>query len=744
MTDRINKLRELFFANAHKAYRVEDLGLSILNEETEKLPFAIRKAKAFALAVEKMPLFLLEGDLLCGGKTVYKLPTYITEDEIKWGNHNFECSGYNNIFDYPFNLGQDERGFGLNNSSIPAYYKIIPMGLPALIADIEALKAAATDSDQIIYYDSVLIAQHAALRIMARYEALCREFLDSCKDEPRCRELQIMADNLAQLQVGAPQTYWQALQLMYCIQFLVWVEGGYLVPLGRLDRILQPFMDHDLQAGILAKDFAFELLEAFFMKLNYEVDRTHGEAIRINSDTGQSVTIGGCDPQTGEPTYNEMTRMILDAKCDMRMTDPKVHLRVNTGMPEDIWQKAAYLNSLGMGFPTYENDDMIIPAILRHPEYTLEDARDYAASGCWEVTIQGKALNRNMGAVCALRMVEWALNNGRFALGTPNVETATGLIGDRYGIPTGELEWFDTYPKFFNAVKVQIKHHIDMVSSYVNRSMLSPSPFYSSLMEGTLETGRDFDANGCIYNETDFQLAALSNAADALYAIRKLVYEDKRYTLREFNEILLNDWAGHENLRQEILNSFPKFGNNCAEVDAIANEILQYYTQEVDKQRNAAGQTYRARVASATSYVYGSRILGASADGRKARQFYADDLSPMLGADRNGPTAIVLSCGNLDFSNCAGGEGLDMKFHPSALASPEGRSKFSALIKTYFKIGGMQTQINVLDNTVLLDAQKHPENYRDLMVRIWGFSAYFVAIDKHWQDHIIARSTLSF
>lgn len=397
-----------------------------------------------------------------------------------------------------------------------------------------------------------------------------------------------------------------------------------------------------------------------------------------------------------------------------------------------------------MGFPTYENDDMIIPAILRHPEYTLEDARDYAASGCWEVTIQGKALNRNMGAVCALRMVEWALNNGRFALGTPNVETATGLIGDRYGIPTGELEWFDTYPKFFNAVKVQIKHHIDMVSSYVNRSMLSPSPFYSSLMEGTLETGRDFDANGCIYNETDFQLAALSNAADALYAIRKLVYEDKRYTLREFNEILLNDWAGHENLRQEILNSFPKFGNNCAEVDAIANEILQYYTQEVDKQRNAAGQTYRARVASATSYVYGSRILGASADGRKARQFYADDLSPMLGADRNGPTAIVLSCGNLDFSNCAGGEVLDMKFHPSALASPEGRSKFSALIKTYFKIGGMQTQINVLDNTVLLDAQKHPENYRDLMVRIWGFSAYFVAIDKHWQDHIIARSTLSF
>lgn len=742
MTNRIIHLRELFFSGEHKKFRVEDLGLSILNEETKNLPFPIRKAMAFDLALEKMNIFLHEGDLICGGKTVYKLPRYITDEEIAWGNPNFECGGYNHGFDNCFNLGQDERGFGLNDSSIPAYYKIVPMGIPALITDAEARMAATSDESKRNFYHSVIISNRAALKLMKRYEILCLEQAASTEGGRR-QELEIMAANLAQLQQGAPQTYWQAVQLLYFIQFLIWVEQGYLVPLGRTDIYLNPFYRKDLENGTVTKDFAMEILEAFFLKLNYEIDRTHGEDIRINSDSGQSITIGGCDPINGQPTYNDMTMMILDAKCDTAVTDPKIHLRVNAGTPEEIWQKAAYLNSLGGGFPTYENDDMIIQAFLSHPEYTLEHARDYAASGCWEMTIQGRSLNRNVGGVCALRMVEYVLNNGQYALGVPGAETAQGLIDGSYGLKTGNLEWFNTYEKFFNAYKVQMKHYIDMVTSYVNRSMLSPSPFYASMMEGTLESGKDFDEWGAIYNETDFQLAALSNAADALYAIRKLVYEDKEYTLREFNDILLNNWEGHEDLRQRILNHFPKFGNNNAEVDAIARDIVNHYVQEVTKHRNAAGQTYRARISSATSYVYGSRILGASADGRKAREFYSDNLSPMIGAAKNGPTAIILSCGNLDASKCAGGEVLDMKFHPSALRTKEGRDKFIALIKTYCKVGGMQTQINVLDNKVLLDAQAHPENYRDLMVRIWGFSAFFTQIDKHWQDHIIARTTLN-
>ncbi|MCI8417394.1 MAG: hypothetical protein HFI33_07890 [Lachnospiraceae bacterium] len=744
MTNRINTLRELFFDGAHKAFRKESLGLSILNDETKKLPFPIRKAMAFALALEKMPIFLLEGDLLCGGKTVYQLPTYITDEEIAWGNHNFETKGYNSAFDNCFNLGQDARGFALNDSSIPAYYKILPLGIPALLAEAKAKKETAQEESQKIYYESVIISNQAALKLMARYEELVRGLIPEAATKERKDELLKMADNIKQLQEGAPKTYWQACQLMYFIQFLIWVEGGYLIPLGRTDQILFPYYKKDLEDGILTKDFAMEILEAFFMKLNYEIDRTHGEDIKINSDTGQSITIGGIDPITGEDACNEMTMMILDAKCDMRVTDPKVHLRVHSGTPESIWKKAAYLNSLGMGFPTYENDETIIPALMSHPEYTLEDARDYAASGCWEITIQGRSFNRNLGGISCLKCLEWALNDGQFFLGVPNAQTAQWLIGDRYGIPTGQPQWFDTYEKLFNAFQVQMKHCIDMTTSYLNRAMISPSPFYSSMMEGCMETGRDFDAYGVPYTETDFQLSSLSNCADALYVIRKLVYQDKEYTLKDLVEILRSNWEGQEPLRQRILNEFPKFGNHVKEVDVIANEIVTYYTQEVTKHHNPAGQTYRARVTSATDYVYGSQILGASADGRRAREYFSDNLSPQMGADKNGPTAIVLSCGEIDFSHCAGGGVLDMKFHPSALASQEGRDKFIALLKTYFKLGGLQTQINVLDNKVLLDAKKHPENYRDLIVRIWGFSTYFIAIPEKFQDHIIARSTLAF
>jgi formate C-acetyltransferase len=361
-----------------------------------------------------------------------------------------------------------------------------------------------------------------------------------------------MADNIAQIQKGAPQTYWQALQLMYFIQFLIWTEGGYLIPLGRLDQTLYPFYRKDKEAGILDDAFALELLEAFFMKLNYEIDRTHGEDIKINSDTGQSVTIGGINPKTGEDASNELTLLILDAKCDMRVTDPKVHLRVHKGTPEAVWQKAAYLNSLGMGFPTYENDDAIIPAFMSHSEYTLEDARDYAASGCWEMTIQGRSFNRNYGGPCCLRSLEWALNDGQYFLGVPGAETAKGLIGDRYGIPTGPVEWFDSYERLFNAFKVQMKHHLDMVTSYANRSIYSPSPFYSSMMEDCMEKGRDFSDGGVRYTESDFQLSSLTKCADALYAIKKLVFDDKEYTFREFVDILKSNWEGHEVLRSML------------------------------------------------------------------------------------------------------------------------------------------------------------------------------------------------
>ncbi len=742
MNKRIERLRSLVLSGAYKKHRLPYQKHSILSETTKKLPFSIRKSMAFEKAAETMPLFLLEGDLLVGGKTIECLPDYITEEEIAYGNPNFETKGYNNLFDNCYNLGQDARGFGMINSSIPAYYKMLRLGIPGLLSAAEEKLKNTVDPSARDFYRSVVIANLAALKLMKRYELFLQKLIESEQNALRKVELEQMSENLHILQEGPPATYWQALQLIYFIQFLIWTEGGYLVPLGRLDQILFPFFEEDKKNGSLDDAAATELTEAFFIKLNYEIEYTHGENKKINSDTGQTITLGGVDPQTGADVSNALTLLMLEAKCDTRLTDPKIHLRVHKATPEIVWEKAAFLSSLGMGFPTYDNDGAIIPAFLRYPQYTLEDARDYAAAGCWEMSVQGRSLNRNFGGPCSLRCLEWALNDGKYFLGTPSPETACGTINGRFGLQTGPAEWFDTFDKLFNAFKVQLKHHIDMMSSYVNRSMISPSPFYSSMMEDCLERGRDLSDGGARYLETDIQLSSLTNSADALCAIKILVYENREYSLRDFMTILQRNWDGHEALRQRILNKFPKFGNHQTEVDSLANDIAQYFAREVRKQYNTQGQPFRARLSGATSFVYGSQILGASADGRKARDFYGSNFSPMMGAEKNGPTAIILSCSEIDFSECAGGAVLDLKFHPSALSTQESRQKFIDLIKVYFTNGGLQTQINVIDNKVLIDAKKHPDDYSDLIVRIWGFSTYFTALPEKFQDHLIERSTL--
>ncbi|MDR3552288.1 MAG: pyruvate formate lyase family protein [Clostridia bacterium] len=739
MEDRIRSLREAFFAGTHKQFRKESLDLSIVDGSTSALPYAVRKAMAFEKALEVMPVYIQQGELIVGGKTVYTLPDYATEHEKETGNPHIETRGYDNLFDQVFNLGQDARGFGIPNSSNPAYYRILPMGLPALAAQAEEKRRASVDVRQANFYQAAAIALEAAVSLMKRYEKLAEAELKKEDDGKRRAELQAIASNLRTLEKGAPQSFWQALQLLYFIHFLIWVEGGYLVPLGRIDQYLYPYYQKDIESGRISRESALELLECMFIKLNFEIDRTHGEAGKFESDTGQSITLGGIDPKTGWDATNDLTYLCIDVVKDLRLTDPKLHLRLSGKSPHPLWKAAADLSAMGMGFPTYDNDDAIIPAMMNIGDYyTLEDARDYCGSGCWEIITQGRSFNRNLGMIDCLRALEWALNNGENIL--PPDRNAAGLIGGKWGVETGNVENFETFDDLFNVFKVQIKHNIDMVSSNCNKAMLTYSPFYSSMMDDCMENGKDIRQGGCRYNETDFQLSSLSNCADALYAIRKLVYEDGRLSLRQLVSILRSNYEGNEELRQEIISRLPKFGNDVDEVDLIAKRIVRFYSREVSKHRNNFGEPYRARVSSALGYVALAKRLGASADGRKAGEFYASNISPQPGADKNGPTAIIRSAAKIDPSSCPGGEMLDLKFHPSALKTDESKEKFIALIKTHFALGGLQTQVNVIDNKTLLDAKAHPENYRDLMVRVWGFSTYFVSLPEEYQDHLIART----
>ena len=740
MNDRIKELRNLLFEGTHKKYRVEDLKVSILNEETLNAPFGIRKAMAFDKCCELAPIFIQPGELIVGGKTVYKLPEYITRREIENGPGYSEVHGYTDLFGFVHNLCQDERGYGVCNSSVPAYYKYLPIGLPGMLRKAEEGYRDAQDEAQKAFYESARIVLGALQKLIGRYEQLAEKLNGETTDVARKGELAKLITVLKRIQTEPPEDFYEALQLLYFIQFSIWMEGGYLVPLGRMDQYLYLYYRQGIESGRYTKETMCELLECMFIKLNYEIDRTHGEDIRFNSDTGQTVTIGGIDPVTGKDVTNELSYMLMDIKLDLRITDPRIHLRLHAGSPDAIWEKAAELTAAGMGFPTYDNDEAIFKALSGHQEYSMEDIRDYVGSGCWEIVVQGKSQNRNLGDIDCLRSLEWALNDGKNVL--PINENAVGLVQGRWGIRTGPAASMETFTDLMNAFKAQMKHNIDRIACNCNAGRLSPSPLYAVFLEDCLERGKDISDGGCRYYETDFQLSSLSNCADALYTIKKLVYEEGRYSLEELNEILRNNFDGHEDLRQEMINKLPKFGNDNDEVDAIAAEIVAYFSREVTKHKNSYNGPYRARISSALGYVSIARGLGASADGRKQSDFYATNLSAGLGAEHNGPTGVIKSCGKLCTEGLAGGEILDMRLHPNALQTEENRKKFIALVKAYFKLGGLQVQFNVIDNKTLIDAKAHPEKYPDLLVRVWGFSAYFIAIPEDYQDQIIARAAL--
>ncbi|MCL1855440.1 MAG: hypothetical protein FWF86_06875, partial [Clostridia bacterium] len=691
-------------------------------------------------SMELMPIYIQPGELIVGGKSVYTLPAYFTERELAIGNPNRETRGYENMFDIVFNLGQDERGYGQANSSAPAYNRYLSSGFVGMLKLAQEGYERAGTQRQKDFYESVELVYEGILILLGRYETLAKEQLAVEGDGVRKSELAKIAGVMHALARRGPEDFWEALQAVYIMQFLLWQEGGYLVPLGRFDQYMYPYYIRSLENGEYTYQQMVELTECMFVKLNYEIDRTHGEEGKFQSDTGQTVTVGGIDPVSGKDVTNELSYMCIDIKTDLRTTDPRLHVRFNQNSPPKLWERCAELSAEGMGFPTYDCDENIISALMQHKCYTLEDARDYCASGCWEVIVQGRSFNRNLGDVDCLRALEWALNDGHNVL--EERAHAVGMVDGRWGLTTGHPDNFEDFDDLMTAFRAQMKRHIDTVAANCNKGRLATAPLYSSLLEDCMDRGLDIAHGGARYYETDFQLSSLSNAADALYAIKRLVFEEKRFTLAEFVGIMNRNFQGYEDLRQELVNKMPKFGNADERVDSIAQDIVAYFSREVIKHRNNYGGPYRARIASSLGYVAIARTLGASADGRRHRDFYAADLAPGLGAERNGPTAAVLSCGCVSTSALAGGSIMDLTFSTGVFTTKANRQKFTDLIKVYFHKGGLQAQFNVTNVDTLRDAQKNPENHPDLMVRVWGFSAYFTGIPKDYQDHIIERTQL--
>jgi formate C-acetyltransferase len=416
----------------------------------------------------------------------------------------------------------------------------------------------------------------------------------------------------------------------------------------------------------------------------------------------------------------------------MQLPQPQISVLVSEKTPELFVRKASDVIRLGFGMPSVFNEDELTAAFL-HKGKTLQDARIGGINGCVEPSVQGKDFMASSGYFNLPKSLELALNNG-----------VNPLTGSQLGPQTGELSDLETFDDLMKAYRQQVEHGVSRKVIYdsIARQIYaeySPVPFTSLLMDDCMTKGLDFHAGGAHYNLPMMCGVGTGTMADSLAALKKVVYEDQTVTLEELAQALSDNFEGHERLRQLLINRVPKWGNGDDYVDSLGHQVVELFTDELEKHRNQQGERYSANMIPTTTHIYFGDFTGATPDGRLAHAPQSDGISPVHGMDKKGPTAVIRSMSRLDHERCSGTL-FNMKFHPSALSSEGAMSRFSSLIRTYFKLGGHHMQFNVLSGETLRAAQENPEEYKHLIVRVAGYSDYFVRLSKDTQDEIIART----
>jgi pyruvate-formate lyase len=526
-----------------------------------------------------------------------------------------------------------------------------------------------------------------------------------------------LAEILTQAPARPPRSFHEALQSLRLLHAVVWMSGHYHVGLGRFDQYMLPYLQADLEAGRLDLEAAEELLADFFISLNKDSDLYPGVQ---QGDNGQTLTLGGIT-MAGEDATNELTRMALRVARDLSMIDPKINLRISAQTDIELLELASELTRKGLGFPQYSNDDVVIPALIAHG-YELQDARNYTVAACWEFIIPGKGMEVvNIGAVSLPFAVDQAV---------------------RMGLETGES--FEAIQKRIRAnIQGQVNH---LVESY-RKLYLPPAPYYSVLMEGPLESGRDL-SQGLKYNNFGVHGAASANAADALAAVRQFVFDERSIPADELLSALETDFAGYEELRDRLVHQGPKVGNR----DALADEMLAFLFEALADAcetvaDNGRDGIVRPGTGSAMYYVWLARghegmrepVVGATTDGRHRGDFFSANLAPSPGVRADSPFRVFESFAKIDYQRIYNGGPVTVELSDSVFRNAEGIQKVALLVRSFARMGGQQLQINSLNAATLLAAREHPEQYPNLIVRVWGWSGYFCELAPEYQDHIIQR-----
>jgi len=580
------------------------------------------------------------------------------------------------------------------------------------------------------------IAAESLIRYAERHSETLLQFAANEKNPGRRKELREMARVCHRVPAHAPQTFHEALQYYWFVHLGVITElnpWDSFNP-GRLDQHLYPFYKRDLEKGVLTREKAVELLQCFWIKFNNHPSPPKIGVTALESNTYTDFTLinlGGVKAD-GSDAVNDLTWILLDVVEEMRLLQPSSMVQVSKKNPESLIRRALKIIKTGFGQPSLFNTEAIIQELVNMGK-SLEDARCGGASGCVETGAFGREAYFLTGYFNLTKVLEITLNDGYDPVNLKQI-----------GRKTGKPEDFKTFHDLLNAYTEQLRHFVDIKIKGNNLieklyAAYLPVPFLSLFIEDCILKGRDYTDGGPRYNTSYIQGVGLGSITDSLTAIRHHVFDRKRLTLKELTTALAMDFKGHEALQHELVYNTPKYGNDDDEADEQARFVFDAFHRAVNGRPTARGGTFRINMLPTTSHVYFGSMTGATPDGRKAGEPLSEGISPVQGADRNGPTAVLKSAAKIDHLK-TGGTLLNQKFSPDFFRNDEAIAKLSALIRSYFRMDGHHIQFNVVTAETLRDAQKHPEKHRDLIVRVAGYSDYFNDLGVELQNEIIRRT----
>lgn len=828
---RIDRIKERMFAKMPEIESARAILLTESYQMTENEPIIIRRAKAFEHILKHIPIIIREEELIVGSTTIAPRgcqtypefswewmeaeldtvetrsadPFYISEqtkEDLRkvhkyWKNKT--TSDLATAYMAPEALRAMEHNIfttgnyfynGVGHVTVK-YEEVLAIGYEGIMARAkkELDNCDPGDADfakRSHFLEAVIISCQAAMDYARRYSELAKKEAANCSDSNRKAELLKIAESCERVPAKGATSFYEACQSFWFVQQLLQIESsGHSISPGRFDQYMYPYYSKDRDAGAITREFAQELMDCIWLKLN-DLNKCR-DAASAEGFAGYSVfqnLIAGGQNKDGVDVTNDLSFMCIQASMHVMLPQPSFSVRVWNGTPHDFMIRAAELVRTGLGQPAYYNDEVIIPALISRG-LTMEDAREYNIIGCVEPQKAGKTEGWHDSAFFNMcRPLELVFSNGMDR-------------GEQISIKTGDVEQMTSFEEFYDAYKKQMEYNISLMVNADNAIDVAhaercPLPFLSSMVDDCIAKGKSLQEGGAVYNFTGPQGFGVANMADALYAVRQLVFEEKKITLGEMKELLelnygkgldevsLSDLTisiasnmkaagkqvGEQEIRailaqvkalsesedvkrrgQELLDMIeevPKFGNDIPEVDAFARDVAYTYTKPLETYKNPRGGMYQAGLYPVSANVPLGAQTGATPDGRLAHTPVADGVSPSAGKDVQGPTAAANSVSKLDHFIASNGTLFNQKFHPSALSGREGLENFTALIRTYFDQKGSHMQFNVVDRETLLDAQRNPDKYRHLVVRVAGYSALFTTLSKSLQDDIIRRTEQGF